>query len=305
MQKKHFFYRTRIQMDGRYELLLKAHDELTQERDMYMAVCGTRGDALREKEDENEALKEENARLKSTATTANADLVKRLKAKYAESVKKREDLQKANSNMQDLNVDMSKKVRALTAKVSEFKPTLKAMEDLQQEKRELESRLGGVFKDLKGMAKIADKRQAEINRLKRDGAGEDVARDMRILSEKIATQVRVGVFLLRFSRVTRRAGGGDQVPEGHRAHEERARLCRHRAARRFPRGAVLDARRVPGRDREGAGDRDPGRGRRARLRGRGARERRRPQARALGDRQLRRRAVLAQEAEGAAERWRC
>ena len=85
----------------------RKYQEAIEERDMYFAVLGTRGEALRNMEDENTTLKEENARLKATvARGGSSSDAKNLKTVNTTLMRQNTELKQENGELKKENKEV-------------------------------------------------------------------------------------------------------------------------------------------------------------------------------------------------------
>ena len=275
-------------MDARYELLLKERDEIREERDMYFSVLGTRGEALRNMEDENTALKEENARLKTAVARGggSSEASKNLKTVNTTLMRQNGELKKENGELKKENKDLVKKHSEMAGRVNAFKSTEKKLAVLEVYAKSRDGDFQACKHDFHRMRKMKESLEKELDEAKKAGADTTLAKTLKNLEDKVFSQVGCSsVFCLFILLLTATAGQRHQGAPGQRQEVRQEHRLLDRARRQVPHGALQHARRVPVRhQRRAAEDQDPRRGRGPRLRRRGAHERRRAQALAcLGD----------------------
>ena len=183
----------------RYELLLKERDEAIEERDMYFAVLGTRGEALRNMEDENTTLKEENARLKTTiARGGGSSDAKNLKTVNNTLMHQNTQLSQENKELKKENKDLVKKHNEMVARVNAFKPVEKKLASCEQFARVVEGKLIACKHDFNRMRILKEGVEKDLNDAKTAGADKTLAKTLKNLEDKVFSQVGLGTWLYSF-----------------------------------------------------------------------------------------------------------
>ena len=177
----------------RYELLLKERDEAIEERDMYFTVLGTRGEALRNMEDENTTLKEENARLKTTiARGGGSSDAKNLKTVNNTLMHQNTQLSQENKELKKENKEGVKKVKDLTKQLKEAKPTDEKVKEYKEVAELSFKRFKECTHDFNRMRMLKEGLEKDLNAAKTAGADKTLAKTLKNLEDKVFSQVGLG-----------------------------------------------------------------------------------------------------------------